>query len=242
MNEEASDKTAKSLKDIHHKNLSNPFIILLGATSVFFITQIISGFVVLPYKNFINNDNLLSAVYVSISGLVLLMILTTIKKIVGFKWSSVGWSKPNKKALIRVVPALFLYIFISMVLTSLATKLIPSFNVQQAQEVGFDQLKKPMELFLAFIALSLITPVIEETIFRGILFKGLRRRLPFWVSAVVTSIVFAVAHMQWNVAIDTFALSLILCYLVENSGSIIPSIFLHALKNSLAFVFLFLYK
>lgn len=242
MNKEKNKDIQINLATYHHKNLSNPLVILLGSVSIFFLTQIMSGFVVLPFKTFINNDNLLSVVYVAFSGLVLFSLLSLVRKIISFSWSSIGWKKPNKRDILRVLPALFLYIFISMALTALATKFIPSFNVEQAQKVGFDQLKKPLELFLAFIALSVITPMIEETIFRGILFKGLRRKLPFWFSAVITSIIFATAHMQWNVAVDTFALSLILCYLVEKSGSVVPAILLHALKNTLAFVFLFIFK
>ena len=242
MNSEESRPIKNNTSASHHKNLSNPLVILLGSVSIFFLTQIISGLVVLPFKNLINNDNLLSVVYVGVSGLALLLVLTTLKKIVAFKWSSIGWVKPIKRDIYKVIPALFLYFFASMLLTGLATKFIPNFNVEQVQEVGFDQLKKPVELFCAFMALSVLTPVIEETIFRGILFKGLRRTLPFWFGAVVTSIIFAAAHMQWNVAVDTFALSLILCYLVEKSDSVVTAILLHALKNTLAFVFLFIFK
>ena len=92
------------------------------------------------------------------------------------------------------------------------------------------------------VALVIVTPIFEETVFRGFLFKGLRRRLPFWAAASVVSVMFAFAHGQWNVALDTFVLSLILCFLVEKNNSLIPSILLHELKNEVAFTALFILK
>ncbi len=127
-------------------------------------------------------------------------------------------------------------------MTKIISELFPSFNGEQAQDIGFSTSINGIELIAVFVSLIVITPIVEELIFRGILFRGLRKDLPFWSSAIITSLAFALAHAQWNVAIDTFALSLALCYLVEKSESIIPSILLHAIKNSLAFIFLFVIK
>jgi membrane protease YdiL (CAAX protease family) len=41
-------------------------------------------------------------------------------------------------------------------------------------------------------------------------------------------------------ALDTFTLSLVLCYLRQKTDSLWPGIMLHALKNGLAFMSLFL--
>jgi len=61
------------------------------------------------------------------------------------------------------------------------------------------------------------------------------------VAALVTSLVFAAVHGQWNVAIDTFALSLVLCALREVTGTIWAGILLHMFKNAIAFYVLFIY-
>jgi membrane protease YdiL (CAAX protease family) len=46
----------------------------------------------------------------------------------------------------------------------------------------------------------------------------------------------------WIAAIDTFILGMVLAYLRERSGSLWPSIGLHASKNMIAFLFLFVFK
>ncbi len=75
---------------------------------------------------------------------------------------------------------------------------------------------------------------------RGYLFGKLRRESGFWLSAVITSAVFGFVHLQWNVGVDVFALSLVLCFLREKTGAIWAGMILHMLKNSVAYVLLFL--
>lgn len=73
------------------------------------------------------------------------------------------------------------------------------------------------------------------------------KKYPKMTAAVITSGVFALAHLQfgnglplvWAAAIDTFVLSLVLVYLRDRRGSLTAPIILHMLKNSVAFVLLF---
>jgi len=92
-----------------------------------------------------------------------------------------------------------------------------------------------------------LPPLVEETVFRGFVFAGLRNKLKFVWAALATSALFASAHLQigngqpllWVAALDTFTLSLVLCYLREKTDSLWPGILLHALKNGIAFLSLF---
>ncbi|MFI5212733.1 MAG: CPBP family intramembrane glutamic endopeptidase [Candidatus Saccharimonadales bacterium] len=148
---------------------------------------------------------------------------------------------------ILLAPAGFVvYLIASGVLVYLATQYLPGFNATQAQEVGFDHLTQRYELVLAFITLVIIAPVAEETLFRGYLYGKLRTIAPVWVAVLITSVLFAALHLpgnnalQWNVAVDVFALSLVLCSLREVSGSIWAGVLLHMMKNGLAFYLLFI--
>jgi len=131
------------------------------------------------------------------------------------------------------------YFFTSIVLSSLAT-LLPWYNAEQVQDVGFQGISTPLELSLAFVALVILPPIAEELLFRGYYFGKLRRENGFWISAIFTSILFGIIHGQWNVGVDTFALSIFLCLLREKTGSIWMSIGLHGLKNGIAYFFLFI--
>lgn len=226
----------------HRQFWTNPFIVLTGSISLFFVCQFITALGIYPLITYIKTENYQLALFISINVLVLFAIVATVLRLSGLSWRHIGWVWPKFKQLLQVLPALVIYFTVSLSLVALASVLLPSFDANQAQDVGFKDFKLSLELLAGFVSLVIITPLFEETIFRGVLFKGLRYRLPFWLSAVVSSLVFAVAHGQWNVAIDTFAMGVTAAFLLERSGSIFTSILLHALKNGLAFSLLFLIK
>jgi membrane protease YdiL (CAAX protease family) len=139
-----------------------------------------------------------------------------------------------------LAPAAFIvYILLSFVLTSLASNL-PFFNSNQVQSTGFAGLSQGFEYLLAFATLVIIAPISEEILFRGYLLGKLRKYVPIWVAVLVTSLLFAVVHFQFNVGVDVFALSIILCILRVSTGRLWPSILLHMIKNGIAFYFLFI--
>jgi len=142
---------------------------------------------------------------------------------------------------------LYLPVYIAVVVG--LTKLIPGLNVEQEQQIGFENVAGTPELALVFASLVILPPLVEEILVRGFLYSGLRAQLPKIHAALITSLLFAVAHLQfgsgapllWVAAIDTFILSMVLVYLRELTGSLWASIGLHALKNGIAFLALFVF-
>jgi membrane protease YdiL (CAAX protease family) len=142
---------------------------------------------------------------------------------------------------ILITPAgLIVYLVISSLFLMLATNFLPGFDANQVQQVGFDNLSRQYEFILAFVVLVVAVPVAEEMLFRGFLFGKLKKNAPIWLAILITSILFATLHGAWNVALDTFALSVVLCILRQITGRLWPSILLHMVKNGIAFYFLFI--
>jgi uncharacterized protein len=90
-----------------------------------------------------------------------------------------------------------------------------------------------------------IAPLAEETFFRGFLFGGLRRlRVPVggrelgpWIAAVITGIVFGLAHFdsaQPEFLIPLGFLGFVLCLVRWRTGSLYPGMALHSANNSVA--------
>lgn len=141
---------------------------------------------------------------------------------------------------IGLAPLGFIVYFIaSGILVYLASQII-GFDMSQVQNTGFTRLSQVYEYGLAFVTLIVVAPLAEEILFRGFLYGKLRRHLPVWVSILVTSLLFGVVHGQWNVGVDVFALSVVLCVLRETTGSIWAGVLLHMLKNSVAFFIVFI--
>ena len=191
------------------------------------------------------SENVLAFVYNALVWLIMLVLLIVpiqkwrlipkLKQELGVQrllsWSDIGI------ALLAFIP----YLILAAVFTGLATSFLPGYNAGQAQDVGFSELSSRFELILAFLALVIAAPIIEEVIFRGFLFARLKKHLGVIVSVIGTSLVFAILHQQLNVGIDVFALSIMLCILRIVTGSIWAGVILHMTKNGLAFFILFVY-
>ncbi len=231
----------QSQEKLSEKTLHPVLLILIGA--LFFVgSQVLAATIMYPLVKDVGSKNMQLVLYNFASLLVLVFLLQFNRKRKTV-FNQIGLKKTALKNILIVVPIFFLYACVSIAITLAVSALFKSFDSDQTQDVGFSTSLSSLELIAAFFSLVIITPIFEEIIFRRLLFRGLRKRnWHFWPSAILVSALFAVAHGQWNVALDTFILSLTLCYLVERSGSILPSIFLHSLKNSLAFLIIFVFK
>jgi len=118
-------------------------------------------------------------------------------------------------------------------------------NLDQKQQIGFDYLNTSPEILMALLSLVILPPIVEEIMFRGFLFTGLRKKLTFVWATLITSALFAALHLLegggsllWVAGLDTLFLSFVLCYLREKTGALWASMMVHMLKNTIAFAFL----
>ncbi len=90
----------------------------------------------------------------------------------------------------------------------------------------------PIQVLLIVI----LAPISEETCFRGMLFGGLRERLPRMAAALVTGVIFGGLHALTGVSAvpPLIVFGFLLSLLYEKTGSIVPGILLHMLNNSVA--------
>lgn len=96
------------------------------------------------------------------------------------------------------------------------------------------------------VVVVLVAPVVEETMFRGLMLRTLMRRWGFWPAALVSTAVFALFHTYevstlagaLTLAGVVFALGLANCLLVRWSGRLAAGIMNHMVFNGLAIVVL----
>ncbi len=133
--------------------------------------------------------------------------------------------------------AYIIYIVLSYLLTLVLTNL--PFYTTDSQSLAFRNLITVQDKIFAFFALVIIAPIAEELIYRGFLYKNLKKtiknKFTLPISILLTSFTFALAHGNFSVGIDVFAMSIISCLLVELTGHLHSSILLHIIKNAIAF-------
>lgn len=225
----------------------------------FFISQIIAGLVLgghvaISRLTEVEADALLTsaAVQAAFSALfygAMCLFVIWFLRLRGLNLRAIGLLKPRPRDLGFALIAMGVYLFVATIVTALVNNFAPFLDLDQKQELGFESINTAPELLLVFVSLVVVPPLVEELMTRGLLFTGLRQKVRFAWTVIITSIVFAIPHLQlgsgnpplWNAALDTFILSLFLCYLRERTGSLWASIFMHAIKNGIAFTALFIF-
>ncbi len=100
------------------------------------------------------------------------------------------------------------------------------------------QLHRPLEIAAVVVLVAVIVPVGEELFFRGLTFGVLRRMMNRHVAVVTSALFFASAHLLPVEFLPILILGMILAYLYDYTGSLIPGMIAHGVNN-LAALFLF---
>lgn len=235
----------------------DPFSTIALLLVVFFSAQLISVYIISIYpilsgwsderaSSWISSSTFAQFLFILVAEILSIFLIV---KLVKYAKKSLRSIKLVKPVLSDLGWALLAYIpyMVLLVLVMTLVKSYTSIDLEQRQQIGFESAKSNIDLILTFVSLVVLVPLAEEIMFRGFLFSSLRIKYGFWMSVVVTSFIFGIAHLQlgagapplWSVAIDTFLLSAILCYMVDKKNSIWPAVFLHSIKNGVAFFALF---
>lgn len=224
----------------------------------FFGAQFIGGLLLYAYglsrgwsvkyiDNWLQNSIPAQFYYLLISESLVLVGIFLAMRYLHWTRRTIGLTKPKLKYLFAGALAVVPYYVLYLLIVAVVSVIIPSLNTSQKQDIGFSNVSGAGQMILTFISLVVIPPIVEEIAMRGFFYSAMRNWLPKISAALVVSVVFGAAHLAeggdagplWIGAIDTFTLSLVLCYLREKTGSLWAGMTLHALKNGIAFILLF---
>ncbi len=148
----------------------------------------------------------------------------------------VGLRRPLRKPYGSMAIAYFGYIAIALLLAAL---LQPE-QEDVTRDLGFGE--GVLGSTAAALLIVVAAPISEEMFFRGFLFAGVRSSAPFIVAAVISSGIWGLFHYtgpdSWGVVLQLAVFGVALSWLYERTGSIWPTIGVHALNNAIAFALL----
>ncbi len=90
--------------------------------------------------------------------------------------------------------------------------------------------------FLLLICIVIIGPIAEELLFRGMMYRVLRKGFSFYTAAIISSLLFAVYHMNIVQGIYTFFAGFLLCVLYEKTQTFWYTSIVHIIFNGSSFV------
>ena len=90
----------------------------------------------------------------------------------------------------------------------------------------------------AFLSVVIVGPVVEEILFRGLIYGALEKRLRVFGAILVSSLLFAAVHLQVVYFIPIFCLGLVLGWARCKANSLGLPILIHVLNNGVALILL----
>jgi uncharacterized protein len=89
---------------------------------------------------------------------------------------------------------------------------------------------------ILFLMVAGLAPLFEETLFRGFFLTSLTRYLPAWGAIALSSVLFAVAHLNVADILPLTVLGMVLGSVYLRSGNLLASMLMHSLWNSGSFL------
>ena len=204
-------------------------VVFLGIIGVFILTMVINGFI-FRYTTELKTGYYLSIVVSNCLFLLLILVIKLSKKL---SWSNLGWNKVNFLQSVKSMLKIWGIIWLAHIAYML---ILAGLEITPPENVLSELLQKPTLLLLIanIFLIAVVAPIIEETLFRGLLFNGIRTYCGIWTAIIISAAIFSGLHFEWLGFIPRFALGIGLGYLYVKSGSIYPSIGLHSLNNLIA--------
>lgn len=181
--------------------------------------------------------------YVSLQGqkgrlaqswsLVLVQLMYLLPVIVIFAWRRIPWKSLGFGKFDLGTMAIGCGLLISSYMIILVHNWILTALGIETQGDEILRLFEVLESPVWFIVVgAVLAPLVEEIFFRGFLFQGFRAKYG-WVNALLLSSgIFAAAHLDLASLVPTFVLGCLLAYLYHRSNSVWPGVILHVLVNS----------
>ncbi len=130
---------------------------------------------------------------------------------------------------VAVLPVLFITLLVVVLVAKVLSYEPPPQNVVQIY------LKDSSQSYLLFFTFFVagIGPIMEEIFFRGFTYKAFRGRFGVIPAMILSSLIFAAFHVNLAAFLPIFILGMMLCYLYEKTGSLVPSMTAHVVHNLL---------
>ncbi len=135
-----------------------------------------------------------------------------------------------RKIKVSTVFKIFLFTFLSMPLTALINMISMLFVDNTVAAISGEVLEVPF-LIMWFI-IGIFGPFSEELVFRGIVYQGYRKSGTAFAAMLLSALLFALMHMNFNQAAYAFAIGVMVVLLVEATGSLWSSVIFHMVFNS----------
>ena len=183
---------------------------------------------------------MLASTVVVFGGVALLVWLSTLfVRRKGSESGGAGLSSSERKdglvfALKAALPVTFVTILVSV---ACATALEKLSGVKLADQplVDFFRGSGASLAAKAIVVLLVLVeaPLLEEPVFRGIMFRGFARSMPMWVAMLLSGFLFALVHVNAATFIPLWFIGIAFAWLYAKTGTILAPMLVHCIFNTI---------
>ena len=171
------------------------------------------------YKNNLSNYLDQKSIFIILITFIIIMPIL----IYFFKKENKDVIKTKKIDFNRIIVDLFIFIMINNTIYLLFIKPV---------RVNF---------LINLITTCIIGPIIEELIYRGIIFKQLLKEYDYKKAILITTLLFSVFHFNIVQMITSFIIGYYMCFIYYKYNNIILNIFIHFIYNLISLIIINLY-
>lgn len=110
------------------------------------------------------------------------------------------------------------------------------FNIEPQSENTMQIMEIARAIPLFIIVVTIIGPILEEIIFRKIIFGELYKRTNFLIAGLVSGFIFAIIHMDFSHLLVYFVMSFVFAFIYVQSKRIIVPIIAHVVMNTIVVI------
>jgi uncharacterized protein len=172
-------------------------------------------------------------------GALFLLVLLLVKVRRHASLAALGIGRAEWRWLVAALPFIFLAFLLENITGLLSQSLFPQTPANQCVDIrnAFQG-----ALWMAIIGVAIVAPVVEEIVFRGMVFGWLRGRLPLVWAVVISATLFALEHigfLQVTLFLPIFSTGIVLALLYHHARSVWPTVLVHGSFNLIATLVLF---
>ncbi|MCF2641210.1 MAG: lysostaphin resistance A-like protein [Roseburia sp.] len=142
----------------------------------------------------------------------------------------------RQRKIVQKLTRLLLICFASALLAIGLNNLI-ALTPMQEQSAGYQKVTKTFfssTLWIELLGTSVITPIIEETLYRGIVFKRLRAWNPFLPSMILSAVIFGAMHFNLVQFLYAGFIGAFLAFVLETENKLYVPVLAHATANAVS--------
>lgn len=227
---ESLDKVPWSIKDM--------FKISIGLVAIYLLINLTGLLLLRLCRDLKYIVNIVGNIFMYSFGIYYIIRQTGLKSI-GIRWDK--WLRGIIKGIIfyfGFIPILFLLAYIGLLFCYIL-------GITPQPHPLIEILKREKSIFFIYHLLIMaifIAPIFEEILFRGLFYQGLKRHFGYLRASFISSFIFSLMHFNPSQFLPIMGLGVLMCFIFEYTGTLVPVIALHMLNNGLFLYLFFVFK